>query len=139
MANVIAGVRSYLLTKTVITDFVGLTRIHLHQLKQSATLPAIVMTRLFTTHEHDLSDLSGLAHARLQFECYASTQLVADSLARAIKGCGIVTQKGLTNGLDIRGVRVEEGLSDKDEAPTDGGNEYRYFTVIDLVIDYTET
>jgi hypothetical protein len=139
MADLGKAVRAYLLSKVGITDLVGTTRIYTDQLPQQATLPAIVMNQLFTTHEHALSDFAGLAHARLQFECYAATRLVANSMAEAIRSSGIITQKGSTSGVDIRGVRVEEGLSFKDDAPTDGGADHRYVSVIDLVIDYTET
>ena len=139
MADVVVGLRGYLLSKTVITDLVGSTRIYTDQLPQRATLPAIVLNQLFTVHDHQLSDLGGLAHARVQIECYAATRLVANSIVEAIRSCGIITQKGSTNGVDIRGVRIEEGMSYKDDAATDGSDEQRYVAVFDLVIDYTET
>lgn len=139
MADVAVGLRGYLLSKTAITDLVGSTRIYTDQLPQRATLPAIVLNQLFTMHEHQLSDLGGLAHARVQIECYAATRLVANSIVEAIRTCGIITQKGSTNGVDIRGVRIEEGMSYKDDAATDGSDEQRYVAVFDLVIDYTET
>lgn len=138
MADVAIGVRGYLLSKSAITDLVS-QRFYTDQLPQSATLPAIVINKLFTTHDHALSDFAGLAHARLQFECYASTRLAANSIAEAIRASGIVTQKGSTNDVDIRGVRVEEGMTYQDDAPTDGGSDHRYVSVIDLVVDYTET
>lgn len=139
MADVAVGLREYLLSKTAITDLVGLTRIYTDQLPQRATLPAIVLNQLFAVHDTQLSDLAGLAHARVQIECYAATRLVANSIVEAIRGCGIITQKGTTNGVDIRGVRIEEGMSYKDDAATDGSDEQRYVSVFDLVIDYTET
>ena len=138
MADVAIGVRGYLLAKTAITDLVS-QRIYTDQLLQSATLQAIVMTKLYTTHDHALSDFAGLAHSRIQFECYAATRLVANSIAEAIRACGIITQKGSTNGVDIRGVRMEEGMSYQDDPPTDGSDERRYVSVIDLVVDFTET
>jgi len=139
VADVAVGLRNYFLSKTAITDLVGSTRIYTDQLPQRATLPAIVLNQLFTVHDHQLSDLGGLAHARVQIECYAATRLVANSIVEAVRSCGIITQKGSTNGVDIRGVRVEEGMSYKDDAATDGSDEQRYVSVFDLVIDYTET
>lgn len=138
MADIAIGVRGYLLGKTAITDLVG-QRIYTDALPQSATLPAIVMSKLYTQHDHELSDLAGLAHSRLQFECYASTRLVSNAVAEAIRACGVVAFKGSTNGVDIRGVRVEEGMSYQDDPPTDGSDERRYVSVIDLTIDFTET
>lgn len=138
MADVAVGVRSYLLNVSGVTDIVG-QRFYTDQLPQRATLPAIVINQLFTVHDHQLSDLAGLAHARLQFECYAATRLVANSIAESIRSSGIITRKGSTNGVDIRGVRIEEGMSYKDDAATDGSDEQRYVTVFDLVVDYLET
>jgi len=138
VADVAIGVRGYLLGKSVITDLVG-QRIYTDALPQSAPMPAIVMSKLYTQHEHELSNIAGLAHSRIQFECYASTRLVSNSVAEAIRASGIITQKGTTNSVDIRGVRVEEGMSYQDDPPTDGSDERRYVSVIDLMVDFTET
>ena len=124
MADIAIGVRGYLLSKSVVTDLVS-QRIYTDALPQSATMPAMVMSKLYSQHDHELSNLTGLAHARVQFECYASTRLVANSLAEAIRTSGIVPFKGATNGVDIRGVRVEEGMSYQDDPPTDGGDDRR--------------
>src|SRR5690606_27316491 len=102
-------------------------------------MPAAVINRLFTTHEHDLHGFAGIAHPRLQVECYASTRLVANELAEAMRSSGLVGFQGVTGGVDIRGARVEEGMSGKTDPPTDGSDESRYVSVLDFVIDYTET
>lgn len=138
MADVAIGLRGYLLSKSVITNLVA-QRIYTDQLPQSAAMPAIVMTKLYTTHDHALSDFAGLAHARIQFECYGSTRLVANAVAEAIRSCGVVTQKGTTNSVDIRGVRVEEGMSYKVDTASDGTDDHRYVSVLDLNVDFTET
>jgi hypothetical protein len=138
VADLGVAVRSFFLGRSAVTDLVG-QRIYTDQLPQRATLPAIVMTQQFTTHEHALSDFAGLAHARVQFECFAATRIVANSVLEALRSSGIVAYKGVMLGVDIRGVRVEEGMSFRDDAATDGSDEQRYVSVMDLVIDYTET
>ena len=138
MADVSIAVRSYLLAKTAITDLVS-QRIYTDILPQSATLPAITMSKISTTHDHALSDFAGLAHCRLQFECFADTRQVSNSIAEAIRSSGIITQKGSTSSVDIRGVRVEDGQRNTLDSPTDGSDERRYVTSIDLMVDYTET
>lgn len=138
MADVTTAVRAYLLSKTPITDIIG-QRLYTDALPQRATMPAAVMNKLFTMHEHALSDFAGLAHARIQVECYADSRLAANALCEAMRTSGIVTQKGVTGGVDIRGARVEEGMSYKTDPPTDGSDESRYVSVLDFVIDYTET
>lgn len=138
MADVAVAVRSYLLGKSAITDLVN-QRFYTDRLPQAATLPAIVVNKLYTTHDHDLSDFSGLAHVRLQFECFAATRQVANSVAEAIRSIGIITQKGTIGSVDIRGVRVEEGMSYQTDPTLDGSDDHRYVSVLDLMIDYTET
>lgn len=138
MADIAVAVRSFLLGKTAITDIIG-QRMYTDMLPQAATLPAVEMEKLFTTHDHELSNYAGLAHARLQFRCYASTRLVANSIAEAIRASGIATQKGTTGGADIRGARMEEGMSYVVNTARDGGDEHRYVSTIDLQVDYTET
>lgn len=138
MADVAFAVRAYLLTKTAITDLVG-QRIYTDQLPQNPTLPAIVMFKRYTQHEHALSDLAGLASANIQFECFATTRSVANSIADAIIDCGIITHKGTQSSVDIRGVRVSQGQMNDVVAPLDGSDERYYMTVIELEVDYTET
>ena len=138
MADVAIAVRAYLLTKTAITDLVS-QRFYTDILPQSATLPAITLSKVSTSHEHELSDFGGLAHCRLQFECFADTRAVANSIAEAIRASGIITQKGTTTSVDVRGVRVEDGQRNYVDYPTDGSDEHRYVTSLDLMIDYTET
>lgn len=138
MADVAIALRGYLLSKSAVTQLIG-QRIYTDQLEQGATMPAVVMNKLFTVHDHALSDKAGLAHARIQFECYATTRQVANSVADAMHTSGIMTFKGVTGSVDIRGARVEEGMSYKTDPPTDGSDESRYVSVVDLTIDYTET
>lgn len=132
------AVRAYLLGKTAVTDLVS-QRIYTDILPQSATLPALAMSKTSTRHEHELSDFGGLAHVRLQFEAFATTRAVANSVIEAIRSCGIITQKGTTSSVDIRGVRVEDGQRNYVDFPNDGSDEHRYVTSFDLMVDYTET
>lgn len=138
MADVAFAVRAFLLSKTAVTDAVG-QRIYTDQLPEKATLPAIVMFKRYTNHEHQLSDLAGLATCYIQFECYASTRTVANQNADIILDSGIMTQKGTYSSVDIRGVRVSIGQSNEVIVPSDGSDERHYVTVIELEIDYTET
>ena len=138
MADLAVSVRTYLLGVTAVTDIVG-QRIYTDILPQRATLPAVALSKITTRHDHQLSDLAGLAHTRMQFECFASTRLVANATAEAIRSSGIITQKGTLTSVDIRGVRVDDGQRNYVDYPTDGSDEHRYVTTLDLVFDYTET
>lgn len=138
MADLAISIRTFLLGKTAITDLVS-QRIYTDILPQSATLPAITMSKISTSHDHELSDFAGLVHTRLQFECFAATRQVANNIAEAIRSSGIITQKGTLTGVDIRGVRVVDGQRNYVDFPTDGSDEHRYVTSLDLMIDYSET
>ena len=136
--DVAEATRKYLRAASGVTALIG-QRFYTDQLPQKATMPACVISKLFTTHEHQLSDFGGLAHARLQCESYADTRAGADALAEAIRASGIVVHKGTTNGVDVRGVRVESGMSYRTDPATDGSDAQRYVSVLDLIVDYTET
>lgn len=137
MADVGTAVRAYLLTKTAITDIVS-QRFYADILPQGATLPAIAYSRTSTAHDHDLSNLSGLAHARIQFECFAATRAQSNAIADAIRSSGVMAIKGTYSSVDIRGVRIEEGIRSYMDFPTDGSDEHRYVASIDLMVDFTE-
>lgn len=136
MADVAISIRSYLLTKTVVTDIVG-TRIYADKLPQTATLPAIEMTIVSDVPEMELNDLAGLTKARVQLACIATKRTTARSLAQAIRTCGIATIKGLYTSVQIRGVAVADTF-DSLLQPTDGSDESRYQTAVDLLVDYWE-
>jgi hypothetical protein len=138
MADLAVAVRTYLLTIPAITDIVG-QRIYTDILPQSAALPAVTMDKVSTRHDHQLSDFAGLAHTRIQFGCFASTRLVANALAEAIRSSGLIVLKGLNSDVDIRGVRCDDGQRNYVDYPTDGSDEHRYVTTIDFIFDYTET
>lgn len=135
MAEVRVAVRSYLLTKSVVTDIVG-QRIYAQALPQNATIPAISMTTISETYEHDLAGLAGLVTTRLQFECFAATELVSLSLADAIIWCGIDTLKGLSGNINFRSVLVEDGRRTYTDADTNAGDDQRHITNFDLLISY---
>lgn len=138
MADLAVSVRTYLLSLTTITDVVG-QRIYADILPQSATLPAITMEKVSTRHDHQLSDYAGLAHSRIQFACFATTRLIANSVAEAIRSSGIILLKGLYTNVDIRGVRCDDGQRNYVEYALDGSDDHRYVTTIDFIFDYTET
>ena len=142
MADVAIAIRTWLLTKTAVTDLVG-TRIYTDIVEQGATLPAIAMSKTFTTHEHTLSNLAGLAHCRIQFDCFADAaaggRIAANDVAEAIRATGIVALRGLQSSVFIAGVRLEDGQRYALDYARDDSDDHRYLTSFDLMIDYTET
>lgn len=135
----------YLLTKSAITNVIGSgadARLwpevlpELYSVKSDG--PAATYQILDSVDEHTISDRCGLVQSRVQFVCYGADRTAANALARAIKNCGVVALKGVSGGVDFRGVEVVRGISNFDESPTDGSQEHRYLADFDLMISYLE-
>lgn len=137
MSDVAEAVRAWMIEQSDVAELVA-DRIYPDILPQNPQYPSVVMTKLSVRHEHQLSDLAGLAHARVQFDCYATTRAVANQVAEAIRLTRITAVKGETEGVDIRGVELEEGQRNFVEPPNDASDEFRYGTNFDLLISYVE-
>lgn len=137
MADIGYSVRSYLLSKSAITDLIG-SRMYPDAMKKSATMPAVIYYVISSTHDHKMSDVAGMIHSRIEFDCYGMTRLEANEVADAIKSCGITGYRGTTQGNFINGVEIDSGDQYLNEAPTDGNQEHRYVTTFDLLVHYTE-
>ena len=135
MAEVRVATRSWLLTKTAITDIAG-QRFYVGALPQNATIPAVTMTTISESYDHDLAGLAGIVQTRIQFECFADTELVALSLADAIIWSGIDQLKGLYGGINFRSVMVEDGRRTYTDADTNAGDDQRHVVNFDLMITY---
>lgn len=138
MADVASAVRLFLVADSDVNNLIG-SRIFTDQPPQAATLPYCLMNQLFATHDHTLSNLAGLAHARLQFDAISNTRQQANEIIEAIRTSGIITQKGISNGVDIRGCRIEEGVSYQYIAARDGSDQHLYVCSFDLIVDYVES
>lgn len=140
MAAVEEALCAYLLTKTVVTDLIG-SRLYADEPPQSYRVSAGTAASweiVSSTDDMLLSDRAGLVHTRIQFVTYASTRKAANAAIRAIKNCGVCALKGVTSGVDIRGVSVDDGIRNYTEPPGDGSQELRYLAELDLMVDYLE-
>ena len=135
MADVVVSTRTYLLTKTAITDIVG-QRIYADKLPQKATLPALVLKIQSERYDHALDGLSGIVATRIQVECYADTRLTSNALADAVIWCGIDQIKGTYTDINIRGVMVEDGRRSYEDDETGGGDDARYVSQFDFQVHW---
>jgi len=131
------ALRAKLLSYSAISTLIG-TRLYPSALLQGCTLPAVVYTKISTQREHSMSDVTKLAHATYQFDCYSLTKDEADSVSKAIQDSGIVAFRGTESGIVICGVEIPSGEYDGDESPTDGNQAHRYITSFDLQVHYQE-
>lgn len=137
MADVSEAVRLFMLSKSAITDLIG-SRIYADNVPQNATLPAVAFSKIATRHDYTLSNFAGMAHCRLQFDCYATTRAVANEIAELLRTSGIVGTKGMTFGCNIRGARVESGQRNEIDYSREDSDDHRYVTSLDFEIDYKE-
>jgi hypothetical protein len=78
-------------------------RIYLDFIPQNKPLPAIVVNRDGTDHEHDMSGASGLAMARMAVDYFANDRLAARTLAEAGRQA-LQGQSGTYGGVIVQGV-----------------------------------
>lgn len=138
MADVVGALRSYLIANGAVNALVG-NRVTPVIMPQGSTYPAIVLTKISTRHYHTLSGFAGNASARIQIDCVSDSPDEASDLCEKVRDCGIVGLKGVTNGVDIRGARVDEGERYTYDESRDASDDHRYIVSMDLMIDYTET
>ncbi len=147
MADPTAAVRSYLLnnTSTAITSLVGSgvhARIIPGELSQDCQMPAITYEDISDTPEHVIGTewgRSGFSRARIAFTCYASTPTQSKLLARTLMAhlCGPIQRlRGVYGGVNFLDAMVDYGPRSETDAPTDGSDERRYLTTIEIMFSY---
>lgn len=137
MANVLSAVRTYILSKSAVTDLIS-QRMYFDRLPQNSTLPAATISKTSSTHTHTISDRSGNVSQRLQVISFATTRVACDALAEAIYQCGLAAVKGTTNSVNIRGVTVEDGQRSYTIDARDGSDDHLYATEFDFMVSYRE-
>lgn len=131
------SLRDFFISKPTINGLLE-DRFFMDMLPQNISLPAVSITRLSSIDEMHLGDRAKAVKARIQIECEADTRKECRDVIKAIKDSNICQVKGTTFGTDIRGVSVEEGTRDYHYQPTDGSDNRRYVTSLDLVVSYLE-
>lgn len=137
MANVSIALRSYFLSLEAISSIIG-QRMYVDVLKQNATLPAIVYSRISTVRDHVIDNVTRLAHSRFQIDCYGTSRQSADDLANEIRTSGICAYRGTTEDIYFCGTEIDSGDAYETLPPTDGNQVHRYITSFDLLVHYKE-
>jgi len=84
MADIGVGIRTYLLTKSAITDIVG-TRIYPAALPQNADLPAIVYHVMGGSPDDVLTGSSGSYRASVDLDCISTNHITTNNLAEQVR------------------------------------------------------
>lgn len=137
MASLEQGLITYLLTKSGVTDLVG-TRVYPIRAPQSqTTYPLIVVTRVGSARVTDMGGEVGLAHARIQIDCWGKTQLSVINVEDAVR----LVLSGYTGTAGTIAVRraVYVGDNDAPVRPNDGSDVWVSRRSTDWDIWHTET
>lgn len=144
MASMEQALCAYLMGKSAVTTLIGSGdggRLYPNVLPQDYSVadgPGVTYEIVSSNEEMLLApDRSGYVQSRVQISCFANKHADAMSTARAIKNSGIATLKGVSGGVDFRGV-LTDGIRCYSETPTDGSSEWRYIAEFDLIISYHE-
>lgn len=136
MSDIGLGLRTYLLTKTAVTNVVS-TRIYPDVLPQNATFPAVVYSEFGSDHNDQLSGAAGLYHPRVFIDCYAATRSAANTLAEAIRGV-LHGYWGAAGSETIRAAQLEGRVKDI-VRPQDGSDLRQYRTRLSWRFAVTES
>ena len=101
-----AAARAILLADGTVAGLVS-TRIYPGKLPQIPTLPAVTYSRVDGPRVQSLVGSSGLAHPRLQIDCWAETYAGVKTLANAVRGA-IDGYSGTISGTRVGGVLIDD-------------------------------
>lgn len=121
---------AWLKTKPLVNNIIN-GRIHPLQLPQDPSLDALTYQRISGVREESQEGPSGLAHPRLQFDCWSKTYPGAKRLAEALR----LTIDGFTGSMNGRRVfrcKVENDLDQKDDFAE------RYRVTVDVTVWHRE-
>lgn len=124
--------------ETAVTDLVD-NRIYPGQAPQSAQAPYIVYHRVSSERFPHIGAPSGLVRDRMQFDIYAGTQILAESIRNAIRLWLDGYDKGM--GTELLNVRLTSLENEIDETlpPEDGSDDGLYNISADYFITFSET
>tara|TARA_R100001244_G_scaffold42896_1_gene38642 strand:+ start:678 stop:1100 length:423 start_codon:yes stop_codon:yes gene_type:complete len=136
MADIGVGIRTYLLTKSTITDIVG-TRIYPSALPQNADLPAIVYDVIGGRPDDVLTGSSGSYRASIDLDCISTNHITSNNLAEQVR---LVTQGyfGAMGDEQVNASRLT-GRFEQYLAPIDGSDLGRHVVALSFDITHNQT
>ena len=136
MATTGSNIRTYLLTKSAITDVIG-TRLRPDVLAQSDSLPAATYNELYTTHGHTIGAAAGIEDCMLEITCYSDTRTESDSLADLIRP-QLQGYRGTAGSLAVMSCQLDD-TGHGYEQPQDDSDQGKHITALRFRIHVEET
>ena len=142
MPDILTDLRTYLKTKSAITSLVGTgdaARIYLHDAKEGAVLPFIILEIFEGESNEHLAGITGIASNRVQIDCYGVTATAAYNLAEAVRLAPLQMFRG-TMASSSKVLNVTSNVSYRRgwDPPVAGSAQKRYWVSRDYIIMYTE-
>lgn len=141
MGNILEDVRTYLKTKTAITDVVGSgtsSKIYFYDAKQDVALPYIVLDNFAGGSEEHISGVSGIATNRIQIDCYSTTATLAYTLAELVRLAPLQMYRGTAGSSTVVSTSSNGGYRQGADPPSYGGGQKRYWVSRDYIIQHRE-
>ena len=136
MATTGSNIRTYLLTKSAVTDVIS-TRLRPDVLAQSDSLPAATYSEIYTNHIHTVSAAAGIEECMLEIVCYSSTRTQADSLADTIRQ-QLQGYRGASGSVQVMSCQLDD-TGHGYEKPEDDSDQGKYLTALRFRIHVQET
>lgn len=131
-----SNIRTYLLTKSAITDLVG-TRLRPDLLAQSDALPAITYTEMYTTHLYTLSAAAGIEECMLELMIYSNTRAEADSIADTVRQ-QLQGFRGTAGSIEVISCQLDDSGHGYEPA-TDDSEQGKYLAGLRFQVIVTES
>lgn len=141
MPDILSDLRTYLKTKSAITNLVGTgdaARIYFHDAKEGATLPFIILEIFEGESNEHLTGISGICSNRVQVDCYGVTAAAAYTLAEAVRLAPLQMYRGNMDTSKVNNVTSNVSYRRGFDPPVTGSAQKRYWVSRDYVITYTE-
>ncbi len=136
MATTGSNIRTYLLTKSAITDLIG-TRLRPSSLAQSDSLPAMTYQELFTNHSYTLTAAAGVEECWLELVCFAATRTATDNLADIVRQ-QLQGYRGTAGSVEVISSLLDDSGHGFD-VPADDSDQGKYRATLRFRISVQET
>lgn len=141
MPDIADELKTYLKTKTAVTDLIGAgvaAKIYKDNPKQGIALPYISFEVFEDIDYEALAEIVGIVSARFQIDCYGATSSAAWTLAEAVRLAPLQMYRGLMGTTMVKNVSAVDGFNQGIEPPVKGGNQRRYWVSRDYILTFEQ-
>lgn len=136
MADIGIALRARLLADATVSAVIS-TRVYPSRLPQSPMLPSVVYHLISGADECHLGGLVGVAHARLQIDCYALTRIAASALSTKVRDALCAgSGRGTWGTVYVQGATPQGGERYQTQDRGDGSDDPLHLSMRDYLISF---